>query len=453
MKPLPCVLTIAGSDSGGGAGIQADLKAISMAGCYGASAITALTAQNTTGVTGIEAVSPEFVSLQIETVCKDIKIRAAKTGMLFSAPIIKAVGQNLKNKDFPLVVDPVCVATSGAELLKDDAIQAMKEIFPLADLLTPNVPEAELFTGMEIKSREDVFKAIEILLEMGAKAVLVKGGHFDSVAATDWLGLKGQQPIPLMQQRVKTKNSHGTGCTLSATIASGLAKGYDMVTSVRKAQEYLNLALRAGFDLGEGSGPPNHIAPMLIEKMKQGMLADLYEFGLRLERMDGLNELIPEVRMNVAVALPYAGDINEVAAFSGRVSCTRKGEVIVCGHPEFGASTHIAKVLLCARKSNPEIGCAAGLKLNKRIMASVAECGYVEAWFDRVDEPGEVPGTEENTLEWGTCKAISEHPESEMVDVVCDSGAKGVEPCLRLLAKDFDDLEAKLQKLLSAMAG
>lgn len=134
-----------------GAGIQADLKAISMAGCYGASAITALTAQNTTGVTGIEAVSPEFVALQIETVCSDIKVSAAKTGMLFSAPIIRAIGETLKDKDFPLVIDPVCVATSGAKLLKDDAVEAMKEIFPLAELLTPNVPEAELLP--EWKSR------------------------------------------------------------------------------------------------------------------------------------------------------------------------------------------------------------------------------------------------------------------------------------------------------------
>jgi len=451
MKPLPCVLTIAGSDSGGGAGIQADLKAISMAGCYGASAITALTAQNTTGVTGIEAVSPEFVALQIETVCKDIKVRAAKTGMLFSAPIIRSVGEALKGKDIPLVIDPVCVATSGAKLLKDDAVEAMKEIFPLADLLTPNVPEAELFTGLEIKSREDIFEAIEILLEMGPKAVLVKGGHFDSVAATDWLGIKGQQPIPLMQQRVNTKNSHGTGCTLSATIASGLAKGYDMVAAVRKAQEYLNLALRAGFDLGEGSGPPNHLAPMLIESMKQGILTDLHEFGLRLERMSGLDKLIPEVRMNVAVALPHAVEIGDVAAFSGRISCTRKGEVLVCGNPEFGASFNIAKVLLCARKANPEIDCAARLRLNDQILDAVAECGFVEAWFDRADEPGEVPGTEENTLEWGTCNAMSEHPEPEMVDVICESGTNGIEPCIRLLAKDFDDLEEKLVKLLEAM--
>ncbi|CCO24689.1 bifunctional hydroxymethylpyrimidine kinase/phosphomethylpyrimidine kinase [Maridesulfovibrio hydrothermalis] len=452
MEPLPCVLTIAGSDSGGGAGIQADLKAISISGCYGASAITALTAQNTTGVAGIEPVTPEFVALQIETVCQDINIQAAKTGMLFSAPIIRAVAAALQDKDFPLVIDPVCVATSGAKLLKDDAVQAMKDLFPLADLLTPNVPEAELFTDMEIASREDIFKAIDILLEMGPKAVLIKGGHFDSVAATDWLGIKGRQPIPLMQQRVKTKNSHGTGCTLSATIASGLAKGYDMVAAVRKAQEYLNLALRASFDLGEGSGPPNHLAPMLIEQMKQGLLSDLHKCGRRLSCMDGLSQLVPEVRMNVVAALPHAEDVTDVAAFSGKITCTRKGEIIVSGQPEFGASVYMAKALICARKFNPEISCAVSLRHDADILSAIAACGYVEAWFDRGDEPSDIQGPEAATIEWGTCKAVAEHPEPELVDVVCDSGDKGREPLIRLLAKDFADLEHKIRKILESMA-
>ncbi|WP_432736062.1 bifunctional hydroxymethylpyrimidine kinase/phosphomethylpyrimidine kinase [Maridesulfovibrio sp. FT414] len=451
MGPLPCVLTIAGSDSGGGAGIQADLKAISMAGCYGASAITALTAQNTAGVAGIEAVTPEFVSLQIETVCKDIKVKAAKTGMLFSAPIIRAVAHTLRNKDFPLVLDPVCVATSGAKLLQDDAVEAMKELFPMADLITPNIPEAELFCGFEIRTREDIFAAIDLLLEMGPGAVLIKGGHLDSVAATDWLGIRGQQPIPLMQQRVKTRNSHGTGCTLSATIAANLAKGLDMVMAVRKAQEYLNLALRAGFDLGEGSGPPNHLAPMLIEQRKLGLISDLHRFGVGLSRMDGLVKLVSGVRANVVAALPFAGSIKDVAAFTGGIAGTRTGEVLVCGCPGFGASSCLARGLLCAAKSNPEISCAISLRYDAGIMSAIAACGFVEAWFDREDEAQELRGSEEATIEWGTCKAMSEHPVPEMVDVICDSGAKGREPLIRLLGRDFADLESKLVKLLAAM--
>ncbi|SME92522.1 bifunctional hydroxymethylpyrimidine kinase/phosphomethylpyrimidine kinase [Desulfovibrio gilichinskyi] len=448
MNSLPCVLTIAGSDSGGGAGIQADLKTISMLGCYGASAITAITAQNTVTVSGIEPVTPEFVALQIETVCADINVKAAKTGMLFSASIIKSVATALAGKSFPLVVDPVCVATSGARLLKEDAVEAMKRLFPLADLITPNIPEAELFADMEIKTREDVFKAIEILLETGPKAVLIKGGHFDSVAATDWLGIKGQKPIPFMQQRVKTKNTHGTGCTLSAAIASGLAKGQNLVTAILGAQKYLNLALRAGFNLGEGGGPPNHLAPMLITGMKESVLSDLHECGLRLTKMDGLYKLIPESRMNVAAALPCASEIDDVAAFTGRIGCTRKGEIIVGGSPAFGASAHMAKVVLCARKHNPEINCAVGIKYDDQILAAVAKCGFVEAWFDLADKPDNLNREIGSHLEWGTCEALAHHDDVTKVDVVCDPGDIGVEPFVRILGKDFQDLEEKLKRLI-----
>lgn len=451
MEALPCVLTIAGSDSGGGAGIQADLKTISMMGAFGASVITALTAQNTCTVAGIEGVSPEFVALQIETVASDIKISAAKTGMLFSASIIRAVTKSLEGKDFPLVVDPVCVAQSGSRLLEEDAVEAMKEMFPLADLLTPNVPEAELFTGVEIKSREDIFRAIDILLEMGPKAVLVKGGHFDSVAATDWLGIKGQQPIPLMQQRVKCNNNHGTGCTLSAAIASGLAKGESMVTSIRHAQQYLNLALRAAYSIGEGSGPPNHLAPMLIDRLRTGLLEELHEVGLRLRDTQGLDRLIPEVRMNVALALPHASTAHDVAAFSGRITCTGKGEVIIAGQPEFGASSHMAKVLLTARKFSAEISCAANVRMTDDVLAAISECGFVQAWFDRAHEPERNKSDELATVEWGVSQALSTQDIPEEVDVVCDYGSIGREPMVRVIAKDSATLQSKLERIIKAL--
>ncbi len=453
MKSLPCVLTIAGSDSGGGAGIQADLKTITILGCYGASAITALTAQNTVTVAGIEAVSPEFVALQIETVCADIDVKAAKTGMLFSAPIIRAVASSMANKSVPLIVDPVCVASSGARLLQEDAVQAMKELFPLADLVTPNVPEAELFADMEIKTREDIFKAIEILLEMGPKAVLIKGGHFDSVASTDWLGIKGEQPIPFMQQRVKTRNTHGTGCTLSAAIASGMAKGQNLVTSILAAQKYLNLGLRAGFEVGEGGGPPNHLAPMLITGMKEELMSGMHECGVRLSRMDRLSKLIPEIGLNIAAALPFASEMSDVAAYTGRISCTRKGEIIICGHPDFGASAHMSAVVLSVRKFNQDIFCTANLRYNESILEAVKECKFTEAWFDLADEPKQHISSESGSLEWGINEALSHHDEATNVDVVCDPGEIGKEPIVRLLAKDFEDLESKIALLLTAIKG
>lgn len=256
------IMTIAGSDSGGGAGIQADLKTILALGAYGTTAITALTAQNGLTVAGIHAAPPEFVELQINTILAGFRIAAAKTGMLFSAPIIKAVARVLAGRNFPLVVDPVSISQSGCQLLDPDAITALcAEILPGCDLLTPNAPEAECLTGIKITSAAEAFQAAEKLAAMGAKAVLVKGGHLkSSVMVTDYLYIPGQKPKELPQARVETDNTHGTGCTLSAAIATLLGQGLPLEIAVIKAQRYLNEALRKSWNPGQGHGPVNHAA-------------------------------------------------------------------------------------------------------------------------------------------------------------------------------------------------
>ena len=211
MPTPPCILTIAGSDSGGGAGIQADLKTITVIGGFGMSVITALTAQNGVGVAGIHAPEPGFVGLQLKTVREGFPIAAAKTGMLFSAEIIEAVEAGLQGREFPLVVDPVCVSQSGQRLLREDAVNALRwHILPKADLLTPNRPEAELLADMKIDSEKDVDVAARKLLDMGPKAVLIKGGHFGSASDaefTDWLALPGEPLVALRQPGVKTLNN------------------------------------------------------------------------------------------------------------------------------------------------------------------------------------------------------------------------------------------------------
>ena len=264
----PCALTIAGSDSGGGAGIQADLKTFMMQGCYGLSVITALTAQNTRSVTAIEAPTPGFVAEQLRVVRADFPLRAAKTGMLFSEAIINAVADGLVGKDFPLVVDPVCVAQSGSRLLESEAVEALKtRMFPLADLITPNRHEAELLAGMAIASREDADTVIRRLLALGARAVLLKGGHFASGEAAgagfvaDRLVLADGRGWELVRPYVDTHNTHGTGCTLSAAITAHLALGKAMPEAVEAARDYLQLALETSWDLGHGDGPVNHLAP------------------------------------------------------------------------------------------------------------------------------------------------------------------------------------------------
>ncbi len=262
MLQPPNILTIAGSDSGAGAGIQADLKTIMALGGYGVSVITALTAQNGEGVTAIHAPDPSFAVQQLQTVLSGFPVVAAKTGMLFSAEIMQALAAQLQKMDFPLVVDPVCVSQSGHTLLQEDAVAALKEIIvPLATLLTPNKPEAEFLTGISLHSVDDVAKAGEKLLEMGAEAVLIKGGHFEnSIILTDWLCLPDEEPIALQQAHVNTINNHGTGCTLSAAIATYLGLGMPLRVAVTKAQAYVNLGLRKSYTPGKGHGPLNHAA-------------------------------------------------------------------------------------------------------------------------------------------------------------------------------------------------
>lgn len=251
-------LTIAGSDTCGGAGIQADIKTMTANGVYAMSAITALTAQNTTGVTGIMDVTPEFLKLELDTVITDIRPDAVKIGMVSSSELIRVISETIRNYELTnVVVDPVMVATSGARLISEDAIGTLKEcLLPLATVLTPNIPEAEVLSGMEIKSAEDMIRAAEMISKNYGCAVLCKGGH-NLNDANDLLYRNGSCKW-FKGKRINNPNTHGTGCTLSSAIASNLAKGYDLDTAVEKAKNYISGALAAMLDLGKGSGPMNH---------------------------------------------------------------------------------------------------------------------------------------------------------------------------------------------------
>lgn len=251
-------LTIAGSDSSGGAGIQADLKTMTVNGVYAMSVITALTAQNTQGVTGILDVSPEFITEQMDAVFNDIYPDAIKIGMVSSPEIVEAIAASLeKYQAKNIVLDPVMVATSGAKLLKEEAMDSLiNRLIPLADVITPNIPEGEILAGMEITNEDQMIKAAE---EIGKKydcAVLLKGGHRVN-DANDLLYRDGEFKW-FRSERIDNPNTHGTGCTLSSAIGANLAKGYDIDQAIEKAKDHLTGALRAGLDLGKGSGPLMH---------------------------------------------------------------------------------------------------------------------------------------------------------------------------------------------------
>ncbi len=257
------VLTIAGSDSGGGAGIQADLKTMSAIGCYGMSVITALTAQNTRGVTGIHPVPPSFAVEQLVAVLGDIGADAVKIGMLYSAELIEVVAGQLKNYDVrKLVLDPVMVAQSGDKLLQDDAIQAIKDyLMPLVDVVTPNIPEAEVLIGSRVGGLEDMRTAAKSLAGYGSRSILIKGGHLADDVSTDLLYLVQEDRFARFEaQRIASRNNHGTGCTLSSAIAAYMARGNNIEDAVRKAKIYIQNAIRAGagYSIGHGHGPVHH---------------------------------------------------------------------------------------------------------------------------------------------------------------------------------------------------
>jgi hydroxymethylpyrimidine/phosphomethylpyrimidine kinase len=255
---MKTALTIAGSDCSGGAGIQADLKTMTMNGVYAMSAITALTAQNTTGVRGVQEATPEFLAQQIDAVFEDIRPDAVKIGMVSSSELIQAIADRLKyHKAENIVVDTVMVATSGARLISEDAIDTLKEyLIPLATVVTPNIPEAEVLAAMSIRDEENMVEAAKKIGDTYHCAVLLKGGHSIN-DANDLLYQDGTYRW-FKGKRINNPNTHGTGCTLSSAIASNLAKDYDLGASVQRAKEYISLALADMLDLGQGSGPMNH---------------------------------------------------------------------------------------------------------------------------------------------------------------------------------------------------
>lgn len=255
------VMTIAGSDSGGGAGIQADLKTFQELGVFGTSAITALTAQNTLGVEGIFPTTADFVKQQIEVVFNDLPVKAVKTGMLFSAEIIETVATALKEINIQLVVDPVMIAKGGSRLLQMEAVEALtKKLLPLSTVLTPNIPEAEVISGMSIRNQVDIDVAAKKILDMGVASVIMKGGHLESIDSIDTVYFQDGTHFAIKTDRINTKQTHGTGCTFSAAITAFLGKGMSLREAIIEAKKFVHLAIANPLNIGHGHGPTNHFA-------------------------------------------------------------------------------------------------------------------------------------------------------------------------------------------------
>lgn len=452
-KPVPTALTIAGSDSGGGAGIQADLKTFAVMGVHGMSAITSITAQNTREVRAIHDLPPGMVVAQIDAVAEDLGIDAAKTGMLSNAEIIRAVAGAVKRHGFPLLVDPVMIAKSGARLLREDAVEALiRELIPLATVVTPNRMEAERITGLTIRSLEDAREAARLIVEeFKAEAAVVKGGHLGGGESVDVLYYKGgfrEYRAP----RIRRRTTHGTGCAFSAAIAAGLAKGRSVPEAVDVAKRLITVSVEYGLEIGGGAGPVNPVAWEHIPSERYRVLEELSRAVEILKRSEErVSALIPEVQMNIGMALPkpYARTPLDVAAIPGRIGRYRGG-ILVPSKPEFGASSHIARAILAAMEIDPEMRSAANIVYSGEVREAVERAGLTSSYYDRREEPEEIKRREGATIPWGIRRA-AERAGGRITDVIYDYGEHGKEALTKVFGRTPVEVAEKIVKIATLL--
>ncbi|MFB6078296.1 MAG: bifunctional hydroxymethylpyrimidine kinase/phosphomethylpyrimidine kinase [Halarchaeum sp.] len=439
----PVALTVAGSDSGGGAGVQADVRTMSARGAFATSVVTAVTAQHTRGVDASAVLDPELVRAQLDAVRDDFDVRAAKTGMLGNAAVVDAVADAASEAFFPLVVDPVLVATSGDRLLTPDGERAYEDLLAHATLATPNRAEASALTGVDVTDVETAEAAGTALREMGADAALVTGGHGDGDVVRDVL-VTADGAETLAHPRVDTAATHGSGCLLSAAAAAGLARGDDVATAVADAVSLADRAVIHPLDVGRGAGAVHAEVELRDEAARRETAEAVRDVVAAVREMDAA-PLVPEVGTNVVGATPYADSVTDVAAVDGRLTRTRDG-VTPTGGVRFGASDHLARFLLvardhCADRTPPRF--AANVGLSPGVRAGLDELDGPVAWFDRADQPS---GTA--TMDWSARETVGGR---ETVPVaVADRGAHGKEAMVRVLAQTADALRERLGTLARA---
>jgi hydroxymethylpyrimidine/phosphomethylpyrimidine kinase len=429
-------LTIAGSDSGGGAGIQADLRSFAALGVHGTSVVTCVTAQNTRSVDSIFPLPADEVHKQLRSVLSDFDVRAAKTGMLYSRAIVHATTRGLARTRFPLVVDPVMVATVGASLEQEDFEGALREeLLPRATLVTPNRHEAERLAGFRIRRAEHAEKAARAIRRLGPDAVLVKGGHLAGRLVDVYYD--GRRVHHLGGHR-HAKALHGSGCTLAASVTGYLALGRSLADAVRAGRARVAAGFLTSYRVGRG-----------VEVIDSHVVPDRYavwqavtDAAPRLAQAVPLT-LAPEVGINLGYALPAAENPMDVCALRGRI--VRVGERLEpTGPAAFGASKHVARIILTAMRFHAGMRSATNLKYRPKTAGRLRSTRLALASFDRAEEPSGV-----STLEWGAERAIVE--VGTIPDAIYDEGAVGKEPMIRVLGESPADVLRKVRRIAKAV--
>jgi len=439
-------MTIAGSDSGGGAGIQADLKTFSALGVFGTCVITAVTAQNTRGVESIFPLPPAMVRSQIRAIIEDIPVRVAKTGMLYSREIMEEVSKAIDEYRITLVADPVIRAGSGGSLMiEEDKNSMIKLIVPRSIILTPNVFEAEIISGIKIRSLDDMKNAAKRIVDLGAESVIIKGGHMKEEDSKVCDLFYHEESFRIFEKKRLMINPHGGGCTFSAAIASFLACGETLENAVEESERFVEISFRGALKIGSGRTPVNPMASLYNKAGIAEAIKQVDEVARIIERNPSISRFYAEVGIQIAMAPPYPRGPEEVAAIDGRIVKTLDG-LKTAGPPRLGASRHMASIILTAMKYDPQVRAAMNLHYSPILLEAFRKIGCKVSGFDRNLEPNEIKSVEGKSLPWGVEEAIRKM--HGVPDVIYDEGEIGKEPMIRVLGRNALDT---IDKVLTAI--
>lgn len=443
----PIALTIAGVDSCGGAGVATDLKTFNTLCVHGACVITALTAQNTRGIFNIISVKPKFVEFQVKTLLKDIKITVAKTGVLYTAGIVDTVAKCVENYKLSLVVDPVFQASSGFNLASLITIKAYKRrLLPLAMLVTPNIFEAEKLTGMKVKNLESVKLAAKKIVDLGVKAVMVKGGHLKGREVIDVFFHDGEFTL-FTKPKVATF-LHGGGCAFSAAITAQIAKGLDLHYAVEKAEDFIKDIFSFPLKIGKGRAIVNPTALLWNNSEKYYVMDNVASSQKKIIDDRRFLPFIAEVGTQIAQALYFATAPQHIAAIENRIRriC---GELKSSGIVKFGVSSHMARLILSCMKYYPKVRAAMNLHYDRSLIKAFYNVGMTVESFDRRLEPKSIKISEGLSLGWGLEQVIMK--KGKIPDVIFDLGEEGKEPMIRIIGETALEVVEKVQRAFDTL--
>ena len=431
------VLSIAGSDPSSGAGIQGDLKTYSALGVYGLTVVTAITSQNTLKFSNVEEISAGIIKDQLESVLSDFKIDAIKIGMVYSSSVIRAIYSKLKRKKIPMVLDPVFKSTTGGVLLQINALHDFKRMLvPLAFVITPNIMEAERLTGMRIRTRNDVRRAAVQIQQMGAKNVVIKGGHLNGKTITDFV-LEGTRFYSFSGNRIPRTN-HGGGCSFSASLAVSLAKGRTLSDSVKFAKEFTMESIKNSQKVGKGIFI---VKANSVDKIEKDLANAISDFS----NIKNVYKLIPECQTNFVFSKPNPRSLDDVLGVSGRI--VKTGETVtVAGSLKYGGSKHVASAVLEMNKKFSSIRAALNVKYDIKMIRKGIAKRFSVLSYDRIVEPLKTKTKEGYTISWGIRNAIKNAKRPP--DLIFHKGDVGKEPMILLFGKEPKDILTKLAKLV-----